>query len=101
METIVKEKIENLTKEEKDKLVEEIITEQEERKEREKYLKDLQFQTFKPNNLDFAKLEGVRKFIYDDALAQIEEIEKGVSDEDSQYFLNEYNFPGFSVTKTF
>ena len=90
METIVKEKIENLTKEEKDKLVEKIITQQEERKEREKYLTDLQ--TFKPNNLDPAKLKGVRKFLYDAALVQIERIEKGLSDEGSQYFLHLYNF---------
>lgn len=93
METIVKEKIENLTKEEKDKLVEKIITEQEEIKEREKYLTD--FQTFKPNNLDPANLKGVRKFIYDDALAQIEKIEKEPPldfDEDAEHFLHLYNF---------
>jgi len=93
METIVKEKIENLTKEERDKLVEKIITQQEERKEREKYLTDLQ--TFKPNNLDPAKLKGVRKFLYDDALVQIEKIEKEPPldfDEDAQHFLYLYNF---------
>jgi hypothetical protein len=94
METIVKEKIENLTKEEKDRLVEEIIREQEHKNALKKHLE--RRSTFKPNNLDARKLKGLNKLIYDNLKDSEEKLKSHFSDNEhssgDEYKLAEIDF---------